>query len=383
MEPCVLSISEEGSSGRWTAEDPGGAWPGSIPTMYRHCLVCSGDLGDNQVVEAFPVGRRLAFDPEKGRLWVICRGCERWNLTPIEERWEALEDLERLFRETPLRASSEQIGLARHREGLEMVRVGRPVLPEFAAWRYGDQFNRRRRRHIRNSVVGVGVVGGLAAGSVGVVGGMLAFQLGVNALNVVNLVRLTAAPTVRLSLEEGEALALRPVEVGGVKLRPGPGDGGRDESADWHLVLEHEDGKRILTGRDAVRALRTCLPRINRAGASGKDVKTAVRELEDAGSPEAFFASTEQRARKQGWGFMTLGGLPSPLRLALEMAAHEDVERIALEGELAWLETQWKEAEELAAISDGLTLPDKVRVRLEELKARRGSRRRDEGPDRG
>jgi hypothetical protein len=49
-------------------------------------MFCNRALGENQVVEHFPVGRRLAFDAEKGRLWVVCRRCERWNLSPIEER---------------------------------------------------------------------------------------------------------------------------------------------------------------------------------------------------------------------------------------------------------------------------------------------------------
>ena len=54
--------------------------------MYATCIFCTRPLGSNQVVEHFPVGRRLAFDGEKGRLWVICRKCLRWNLTPIKER---------------------------------------------------------------------------------------------------------------------------------------------------------------------------------------------------------------------------------------------------------------------------------------------------------
>lgn len=60
--------------------------------MYSTCLFCSEDLGSNEAIEHFPVGRRLAFDAAKGRLWVVCRKCERWNLTPLEERWEAIED---------------------------------------------------------------------------------------------------------------------------------------------------------------------------------------------------------------------------------------------------------------------------------------------------
>ena len=114
-------------------------------------MFCKRSLGSNEVVETFPVGRRLAFDAAKGRLWVVCRKCTRWNLTPLEERWEAIETCERLFRGTPLRTSTENIGIARHREGLELVRIGEPPRHEFAAWRYGDQFGRRMRRYIAYS----------------------------------------------------------------------------------------------------------------------------------------------------------------------------------------------------------------------------------------
>jgi len=125
-------------------------------------MFCQRSLGANEVVETFPVGRRLAFDAAKGRLWVVCRKCERWNLTPLEERWEAVEACEKLFRETRPPMSSENIGLARHPEGLELVRIGKPLWPEFAAWRYGDQFGRRRRHSIvRWTAAGVGLAGGV------------------------------------------------------------------------------------------------------------------------------------------------------------------------------------------------------------------------------
>src|SRR5918999_1674728 len=51
--------------------------------MYHHCLFCQTDLGSNDSVERFPVGRRLAFDAAKGRLWVVCPRCARWNLTQL------------------------------------------------------------------------------------------------------------------------------------------------------------------------------------------------------------------------------------------------------------------------------------------------------------
>src|SRR5690242_16325906 len=118
------------------------------PAMFPSCLFCHASLGTNAMVEHFPVGRRLAFDGDKGRLWVVCTKCGQWNLSPLEERWEAIEECERFFRGTRLRVSTDNIGLARLADGLTLVRIGRPQRPEMAAWRYGDQFGRRRRRAI-------------------------------------------------------------------------------------------------------------------------------------------------------------------------------------------------------------------------------------------
>ena len=114
--------------------------------MYSTCLFCNNPLGANESVEAFPVGKRLAFDQAKGRLWVVCPKCERWNLTPLEERWEAIEQTEKLYRDTRRRVATENVGLAKLRDGTTLVRIGEPLRPEFAAWRYGDQFGRRRNR---------------------------------------------------------------------------------------------------------------------------------------------------------------------------------------------------------------------------------------------
>jgi hypothetical protein len=105
--------------------------------MYSTCIFCNDDLGTNETIEHFPIGKRLAFDASKGRLWVVCHHCGRWNLSPLEERWEAIEEAERAFRGTFVRVSTDNIGLARLSSGLELLRVGAPLRPEFAAWRYG------------------------------------------------------------------------------------------------------------------------------------------------------------------------------------------------------------------------------------------------------
>src|SRR6184192_2306884 len=114
--------------------------------MYSTCLFCNAKLGANETVEHFPVGGRLAFDAGKGRLWVVCARCTRWNLTPIEERHEAIEECERLFRGTRARVSTGNIGFTRLGDGLELIRIGEPLRPEFAAWRYAGEFLGRRHR---------------------------------------------------------------------------------------------------------------------------------------------------------------------------------------------------------------------------------------------
>jgi hypothetical protein len=49
------------------------------------------------------------------------------------------------------------------------------------------------------------------------------------------------------------------------------------------------------------------------------------------------------------------------------MASHEEIERRALEGELSLLEQAWREAEEIAGISDNLFLPESFTERLRSL----------------
>jgi hypothetical protein len=73
--------------------------------------------------------------------------------------------------------------------------------------------------------------------------------------------------------------------------------------------------------------------------------------------------------RMYGKGAM-LAGMPLEVRLALEMASHEESERRAMEGELNLLEDAWREAEEIAAISDDMFLPLAVTEGLEEIKDR-------------
>jgi hypothetical protein len=353
--------------------------------MYRTCLFCSNDLGRNEAVEHFPVGRRLAFDASKGRLWVVCRKCERWNLTPLEERWEAIEECERAFRATRLRVSTEEIGLARLKEGLELVRIGEPQRPEMAAWRYGDQFGRRRRRRY---LIGGGAV--LLAGTVVVAGPMLGI-LGAGAISPVwnignSLVQVyRAKKLIPVPAPDGQVLRTRLVDVDRIRLAvehdtlrlsvPVVPQGG---AAPWWRYTKMRE-TRVLEGEAAMRAAGALLPLINRSGGSAADVQRAVGLVEESETPERLFANAAQTlAARSGSGFgdprrrTSLKRVPLTTRLALEMAAHEESERRALEGELYLLEEAWKQAEEIAAIADDMFLPESVDADLARLREARG-----------
>lgn len=319
--------------------------------MYTTCMFCQKDLGQNQVVEAFPVGRRLAFDAERGRLWVVCRKCERWNLTPLEERWEAVEALERLYRETRIRSQTSNIGLARHREGLEMVRVGEPLREEFAAWRYGDQFGRRRRNTI---LLTTGVVAGLGVAAVaGVATGVVSASLLGQSGNFVNLF-VNGKTVASVKDHDGKVLKLKRPDLQKVRLFA------TEDEQGWGLRLKKGKREPEYTGDEARRVAARLLPRINAGGGRRSTVQDAVTRIEEAGHPEEFLREVTTW-RKQGFiGDQTglVQKLPKPTRLALEMALHEESERRALEGELWRLEQAWKEAEEIAGIADGLLVPE-------------------------
>jgi hypothetical protein len=351
--------------------------------MYSTCLFCKGELGANEAIEHFPVGRRLAFDATKGRLWVVCRKCERWNLTPLEERWEAIEECEREYRGTKLRVSTDQIGLARLSEGLELVRIGQPLRPEFAAWRYGDQFGRRRRKTMIQ--MGASLAAAAAVPFVGPAVSLSLGGVGVVSFQVANLglgVYLQRKIVARLPLPDGGHLLVRREQLKGTIMLPPRGQDPwglsiahrKDRSPDvpWWRYDDDTDTTDIY-GIDAMRAAAQLLPFMNRKGASGRVVGNAVKLATEKSDPMATFETAARIATKQrswnDWGEVgQLIKVPAELRLALEMVSHEDSERRALEGELHILEAAWQEAEEIAGISDDLFLPEEISTRLGELK---------------
>lgn len=381
--------------------------------MYSTCLFCAASLGTNEAIEAFPVGSRVAFDARHGRLWAVCGRCGRWNLAPIEERWEAVEEAERLFTDTRARVHSQNIGLARLPDGSRLVRVGQALPGELASWRYGAQLISRRNRNIA-------VTGALAAGGAALVAGL-------------PLIATAGVPIALLNIVQfGTVMRVEAQKRRIVHRVPAPEPGAKDMIIRrWHLhhaVLGRTDAGELsidlpplvmqaewkprarsagaardpdsplrITGEPARRVVSRSIMDFNRAGATQADVDSALSAIHDAGGAEEFTRRTADAgasivrlsrfggAKGASYSLKQIAGtfrgeiLPvvkyrNPFfdekrphlskidALALEMALQEDAERRALEGELAALEAAWREAEEIARIADALPddPPDQV-----------------------
>jgi hypothetical protein len=337
--------------------------------LYSTCLFCHDDLGRNNVLETLSVGRRIAFDSTKGRLWVVCLGCGRWNLTPLEERWEPIEECEQMFHATRLRVATDNIGLAQPRWGLELVRIGAALLPEIAAWRYGTKLLSRAP-----SIAGY------------------AQSLGINRKAVMKIRTLPRRHEVLVrAAHAGTRLTIRYAHLPEAELlRP-------DHDGVWRLRVRHDKGLTLLEGAEAMKAARVLLTALNDGSAPESMVRAAVAKIDDAGDSRNYFGRVGALALGTSWGrhpllrarnderaaaterslaerlivrlttrsFWSRGGtgseertplhwIPDVDRLALEMAANEDAERKALAGELEQLREAWREAEEIAAIADHL-----------------------------
>lgn len=332
----------------------------------------------------FPVGKRLAFDAAQGRLWVVCTACGRWNLSPLDERWETIESAERRFRDSRLRVSTDNVGLARLREGVDLIRIGSPQRPEMAAWRYGDQFGKRRKRQmlITGAVLGsaTAIAGGIivAGASVGGFSGIWANP----AIRDILVHGLPNTVVARIPLADGRVVPVTRRHARAAVMER------TVDSDQFALSFQAAGASHLVVGDEAMRVAAKLMPTVNRFGGSTKEVQLAVDFLEEVGDPLQVLRTVQQRFggsgeanRKVPW-FMknqtnkaalergTLRQLAPRDRLAIEMALHEESERRAMGGELAQLEDAWREAELIAGIADNMFVPPSVEAQFEDLRRR-------------
>lgn len=327
--------------------------------MYQRCLVCNTPFPPNESLDHFPLGLRVAFDPSRGRLWAICRDCKRWSLAPIEERWEVLDELEKIVRDKArLLSQTENIALLRSGR-LEIVRVGRANLAEQSWWRYGSELATRRKNYktlTTAGAVGAGAAiwGGMALAGLGFVGAWILwdklpgaipdaarwFRFGGDVWRGRAECPRCGRAFHRVPYRKRGDLILRhtqEVEPAGIAYRcPGCGD--------------HREGGLHLHGREAEHTLRRALAYHHFEGASERTVSSATRLIQEAGSP----SDLTRILLKDGKRLADLGRTGG---IALEIAANESSEQRLLEMELSELEAHWETEEELAAIIDGELTP--------------------------
>ncbi len=323
--------------------------------MFRRCLTCQEPFPVGSILEHVPLGRRFAYDPERGRLWVVCEACGAWTLAPFEERWEALEELE--ARVTAVgslrpRVAGQTDHITRYRIGsVDIVRVGHSDLVEEAAWRYGRAagpagpgeprpFDRRALRTgewLRGAAY---VVHARAAGKHGVGGadGVRRWLLfGDTAWRGDRACAACGHHITEMSYFEGRSLIIRAAETG---------------SFVPSLVLactrcrDETTGGLRLDGTAAEFVLRRVLAHSQHRGVSPNQVQAASHLIRGAGGASGLCSIAARYGRY-------LSDLPGTTAVALRVLANAAYEERLLSLEVRALERQWRHEEELASIVDG------------------------------
>lgn len=333
--------------------------------MFVRCLFCETPFPHAETFPGFASGRRVAWDPAKGRLWAICDRCHRWTLAPIEDRFLVIDGLERMARDHGrLALQTANIALL-YADPFILLRVGRAPLPEQAWWRYGREL--RRRRHIfesRGAKVSAYSFAAVASLSESLGLTDTGLKVAWDTLPMADILRWrhfgTAAwyGRIRCAYCNSVLLALR-FDLSWW-IYPKVGDDGSvalgvpcDRCDPWT-----PDKVYTIRGEDAESALRRILAYQNISGASERMLDDAAAEISQAGSALAFARLLPER-RASLW---KLG----PVRtLALEIALNERVERRSIEPELRELEATWAQEEEVARIVDeeltSYSLPSRAR----------------------
>ena len=338
--------------------------------MFTHCFVCHAPFPPGSLVEHFPVGRRIAFDPERGRLWAVCDACGGWTLAPLAQRWEALEELERLVttrggRGVRQAGRTENVALFRGGRS-EVIRIGRTDLLEEAAWRYGRAHPTVGRANEANPFA------------------PRPLSLRERWLGARYLLRAARAGKQLTSLR-GEAR--RWIRYGDIAWRGNRAcaacgfvheemsffqcrtlilrDAGEDRPTPSLVracprCRDEDRGGLHLEGTSAAFVLRRVLARQQINGNPPGHLRAAAH-LIDLGGGAAGLSSILARYGRY------LSDLPVTSAVALRVLAEDAYEQHLLKLEAAAVERQWQREEELASIIDGdLTdIPDIDKIRIE------------------
>lgn len=329
------------------------AWP-ALPSdpadrLYPHCLFCGCSFPHSALFSRVPPGDRLAYDPARGRIWSICGRCARWNLIPAEERFDAIDELERVIRDRgTFLAATANVALYDVAD-LTVIRVGAARLAERSAWRYGRELLARHAGYNRAGTrLAAATAGAVARVAERVTGFRLDRHWGpTTAADVIRWQRFgtvawqgrascDACGSVLHTLHFDSAWWLYPRVEGG-RLVVGVPCTRCDPWTPRNVFDLHGD--------DGGAVLRRALAYQHVAGANAADLNAATALLVHTGSAEQFIASLAT-------GRTSLWRLGRVATLALEIAANHLAERRALEIRLHGVEAEWRLENELAGIVD-------------------------------
>ena len=355
--------------------------------MYSDCLRCNRFLGRNTELTQLPVGRRIAFDPTRARLWVVCKSCQQWNLVPLEERWEALEECERLVKGAEIRADGAGVGLARTAGGLELFRASGISDADIANARYGRRLeNRQRLLQLIFAGLGLLAVGVGVRATISSASPMFGVYIGVAAAYwLFHIWRHPPRGWVRVVTPAGRSAIVWPWQLKGVRLEM------PSEDKPPELVVPRHRADLRLRGDEAADFLAGLLPKLNGADCVDASIRRAVNVVTEAEAQGRRKVKQARRKKSRGgrqdsqtgfrpWQRLAIASSRRPLtavipeyRLALEMAVMEEVEQRELSRYAKSIGHGWGEEEEIAAIADNLLIPPHVHEQLAMLQRARAN----------
>jgi hypothetical protein len=315
--------------------------------LFARCMFCGDAFQRSRLFSRIPPGLSFAYDPAAGRIWSICTRCRRWNLIPLEERYEAVEELERVVRDRGRdMAATANIALF-HADDLELVRIGSALTVERAVWRYGRQLAARaalnERPHRRIALITAGAVAraGRTLGAwkldshAGIVDVLRWQRFGSIAWS--GRTRCAYCGSVLHTLHFDSSWWLYP-RIDQHELVVGVPCTRCDPWTPRHVF--------DVNGDDAHLLLRRALAYQHVTGADEHTVERATQLIRAAGSADSLLHGLSS-GRTSLW---SLGPLQT---LALEIAANHLAERRMLQGWLAGLEAEWRIEDEVARVVDG------------------------------
>lgn len=313
------------------------------PTALARCAFCDGRIEPGDAVADVSLGRTVAFDAARRRVWNVCARCGQWNLVALDlaELDAVIAELELRYFATSKRSERDGVGVGEERDGVSLVRLADATWKQSAAWRFGRRLRARRRWWLA-------YVAGLAVFAFYQPGWLRAFVSQGWATPAILAFLLLSVWWTNRGVVGSARAGDRRIEVPRGRLRDArlnaTGDG-------WSLTVQHASGTSTLTGEPALQLLRQLLFRINFPGAGQRELERALAMVELGGGAAALIGNWIRANPDADW---RLGRLPMEVALAFEIAAHEETERRAMEAALLPLARAAAEAESRALIVEAL-----------------------------